>query len=116
MWFALPKFGEWFDLVSSPAGVGEITESNLLILPVNSNGAHRLFHPAFLLVDVFVELSISGFFGIVPAAQIKTPARAMQALCVWFRTGCARMIISPSEKRLLLHLNGKVVFLCFHWF
>lgn len=38
-----PNLGEWFDLVSSPAGVGEITESKL---------------------------------GIVPAAQIKTPARA----------------------------------------
>ncbi|WP_139104849.1 hypothetical protein [Escherichia coli] len=58
MWFALPKFGEWFDLVSSPAGVGEITESNLLILPENSNGAHRLFHPAFLQV---LDLSSNPF-------------------------------------------------------
>ncbi|BEB38635.1 hypothetical protein VEE43_12230 [Escherichia coli] len=54
MWFALPKFGEWFDLVSSPAGVGEITESNLLIILVKSNGAHRLLHPAFLQALDFV--------------------------------------------------------------
>ncbi|MBC6536821.1 hypothetical protein GW670_03010 [Escherichia coli] len=58
MWFALPKFGEWFDLVSSPAGVGEITESKLLILSKFSIGALRLFHSAFLQV---LDLSSNPF-------------------------------------------------------
>ncbi|HCQ6523461.1 TPA: hypothetical protein ACURK6_000967 [Escherichia coli] len=31
----------WQDLVSGPAGVGEITESNLLILLLNASGACR---------------------------------------------------------------------------
>ncbi|ENT2691137.1 hypothetical protein ACJEOV_001804 [Escherichia coli] len=41
--FIAPNLGEWPDLVSSPAGVGEIAESNLLILPVNASGVPRCF-------------------------------------------------------------------------
>ncbi|EFH7594139.1 hypothetical protein HVV73_06780 [Escherichia coli] len=58
MWFALPKFGEWFDLVSGLAGLRKITESKLLILQVNASGAHRLFILHFLQV---LDLSSNPF-------------------------------------------------------
>ncbi len=82
MWFALPKNGEWSDLVSSLAGVGEITESKLLIILVCSNGAHRLFILHFCKFLILSNFRQWPKLLILPAAQIKTPARAMQALCV----------------------------------
>lgn len=46
--------------IEYPGHSRQITEFNLLILPVNASGAHRLFYPAFLQVlDSFEKLQCS---------------------------------------------------------
>lgn len=62
----------------------------------------------------FIHPTLDDWSDLVSSpAQIKTPAGVAGVLCAWLSTGCARMIIALSEKRLLLrfmlwvmHLKG----------